>query len=91
MLWVITYMHRNSGYKTKIKPQPRKDFNNNNIEIEVGLFSSRAPHRPNPVAISALKINKIDHHEGYILTPLRARSYLTRILHLSRQNTCLRS
>ena len=65
MLWVVTYMHRNSGYKTKIKPQPRKDSNNNNIEIEVGLFSSRAPHRPNPIAMSALKINRIDYNEGW--------------------------
>ena len=64
MIWVITYMHRNSGYKTKIKPQPRKDSNNKTIEIEVGLFSSRAPHRPNPIAISALKINRIDYNEG---------------------------
>ncbi len=63
-------MHRNSGYKTKIKPQPRKDSNNNSIEIEVGLFSSRAPHRPNPVAISALKIDKIDYNEGYPFTHL---------------------
>ena len=79
-IWVLTYFHLNSGFKTKIKPQP-----NPNLEIElkqsqppseVGLFSSRAPHRPNPIGLSALKVVSVDGNkitvdgldilEGYI-------------------------
>ena len=32
----------------------------------MGLFASRAPHRPNPIALSALKISHIDCAAGTI-------------------------
>lgn len=47
-IWLVSYFHLNSGFKTKIKPQPRPDAVNQPPE-SVGLFCSRAPHRPNPI------------------------------------------
>lgn len=64
-IWVISLMHLNSGFKRKIKPQPREGAIRQPPE-EVGLFCSRAPHRPNPVAMSALQITNIDHLNGII-------------------------
>jgi hypothetical protein len=32
----------------------------------VGLFASRAPHRPNPIALSALKVTSVDVAAGII-------------------------
>lgn len=86
-IWVISLMHLNRGFKTKIRPQPQKvphQQNEHNINDttngvgalsshicqgknkslipeEVGLFSSRAPHRPNPIALSALKVSRVDY------------------------------
>jgi len=72
-IWAITWMHLNEGYKTKIRPQPRKELINDNdnkkkkvIPTEVGLFASRSPHRPNQIALSALRITKVDINEGLI-------------------------
>eukprot|EP00596_Hydrurales_sp_CCMP1899_P001197 CAMPEP_0119037294 /NCGR_PEP_ID=MMETSP1177-20130426/5573_1 /TAXON_ID=2985 /ORGANISM="Ochromonas sp, Strain CCMP1899" /LENGTH=303 /DNA_ID=CAMNT_0006998367 /DNA_START=352 /DNA_END=1263 /DNA_ORIENTATION=- len=61
-IWVITYMHLNSGFKSKIKPQP---LSGQSCE-PVGLFASRAPHRPNPIALSALKVTGVDVAAGII-------------------------
>ncbi len=77
-LWLITVMHVNKGYKKMIRPrvnpqlQPQEQFANSKKKSEdrvpglVGLFSSRAPHRPNPIALSALSILHVDHSEGVI-------------------------
>jgi len=65
-IWVISLMHLNRGFKQKIRPQP-----NPNAVIkppaEVGLFSSRSPHRPNPIALSALRVLQVDRERGEIL------------------------
>ena len=68
-IWVLSFMHRNSGYKTQIKPMPRADALNkttNSNDLKVGLFCSRAPHRPNPIALSALKVTGVDTVKGII-------------------------
>ena len=69
-IWVLSFMHRNSGYKTQIKPMPRADAINktttNTNDLKVGLFCSRAPHRPNPIALSALKVTSVDVEKGII-------------------------
>lgn len=54
-IWVISYLHRNSGFKTKIRPQPVANSAASPPQ-EVGLFASRAPHRPNPIGMSALQV-----------------------------------
>jgi tRNA (adenine37-N6)-methyltransferase len=64
-IWVIALMHRNKGFRTKIRPQPVPEAEKRPPE-QVGLFSSRAPHRPNPLALSALKIHSLDISQGTI-------------------------
>lgn len=63
-VWVLTLMHLNDGYKVKIKPAPRQ--NQDKVPSDVGLFSCRAPHRPNPIAMSCLKVNAVDVERGTI-------------------------
>lgn len=64
-VWVLTLMHLNSGYKTKIRPQPRPEMERP-PPSEVGLFCSRAPHRPNPIALSCLQVVSVNVAEGTV-------------------------
>lgn len=64
-IWVITLMHLNAGFKHKIRPQPVEDADSQPPR-QVGLFSSRAPHRPNPIALSALKVVNVNVTAGVI-------------------------
>ena len=63
-------MNRNSGYKTMISPMPRPDAVAQPPK-KVGLFASRAPHRPNPIALSALQIQSVN------ITEVKHPEYLT--------------
>lgn len=53
-IWVIFHFHRNSNknFRAKVLP-PRSDE-------KVGLFASRSPHRPNPIGLSAVRLEKIE-------------------------------
>lgn len=64
-IWVLSLMHLNKGFKTKIRPQPRAATMKQPPK-EVGLFCSRAPHRPNPIALSCLKVTHVDAAAGII-------------------------
>lgn len=57
-IWVIFWFHHNSGWRPKVLP-PRS------ASGRKGVFSTRAPHRPNPLGLSALRLEKI---EGLTLT-----------------------
>lgn len=50
-VWVLTWMHRAIGWRPKVMP-PRS-------ERKRGVFSTRAPHRPNPIGLSAMRIVSI--------------------------------
>jgi tRNA-Thr(GGU) m(6)t(6)A37 methyltransferase TsaA len=54
--WVLFVFHRNvedgRGWKPKVQP-PRSD-------TKRGVFATRSPHRPNPIGLSAVKIERID-------------------------------
>jgi tRNA (adenine37-N6)-methyltransferase len=54
--WVLFLFHKNveqgRGWKPKVQP-PR-------AEHKVGVFASRSPHRPNPLGISAVKIEWVE-------------------------------
>jgi len=63
-IWVIALMHTNRGYKSKIAPSPRVETDV--APGSVGLFASRAPHRPNPIALSCLKVTRVDASKGEI-------------------------
>lgn len=61
-IWVIYWMHLNSGWNPTVMP-PRGH------KIRRGLFSTRAPHRPNSIGLSAVRLRRIDgrilHIEGH--------------------------
>jgi tRNA-Thr(GGU) m(6)t(6)A37 methyltransferase TsaA len=51
-LWVIFWFHLNEGFRPKVLP-PRSARRR-------GVFSTRSPHRPNPIGISAVKLERVD-------------------------------
>jgi tRNA (adenine37-N6)-methyltransferase len=60
-IWVIFWFHRNAGWRPKVLP-PR------NASGRKGVFATRAPHRPNPLGLSTLKLLQVSglnlHVEG---------------------------
>jgi tRNA-Thr(GGU) m(6)t(6)A37 methyltransferase TsaA len=55
---LIYHFHLSKGYSLKVKP-----FMDNNLR---GVFSTRAPKRPNPIGISVVKLVKIEDTVIYI-------------------------
>jgi tRNA (adenine37-N6)-methyltransferase len=56
-IWVISWLHLNKHWNpTVILPRGRR--------VRRGTLATRAPHRPNPIGLSALKLIKI---EGLVL------------------------
>ncbi|OGW52347.1 MAG: tRNA (N6-threonylcarbamoyladenosine(37)-N6)-methyltransferase TrmO [Nitrospirae bacterium RBG_13_43_8] len=53
---LIYHFHLSKGYSLKVKPFMDKNYR--------GVFSTRAPKRPNPIGISVVRLRKI---EGNIL------------------------
>ena len=55
-IWVLFHFHQHGDkpWRPMIRP-PRLD-----APRTVGVFASRSPHRPNPVGISAVKLDSID-------------------------------
>ncbi|MFH2054697.1 MAG: tRNA (N6-threonylcarbamoyladenosine(37)-N6)-methyltransferase TrmO, partial [bacterium] len=52
-LLIIWHMHKSTGeYKLLVHPRPRR-------EIEVGMFATRSPHRPNPIGVSVVEVVKV--------------------------------
>ena len=51
-LWVIFWFHLNEGFRPKVLP-PRSARRR-------GVFATRSPHRPNPIGISAVKLEKVN-------------------------------
>lgn len=55
-VWVIAWMDRTTGFHPKVHP-PRS-------EKKRGVFATRSPHRPNPIALSVMELVRI---EGTVL------------------------
>jgi len=51
-IWVIYWMHLNQGWNTLVKP-PRDP------EHKHGVFSTRAPHRPNSIGLSVVPLQAV--------------------------------
>jgi tRNA (adenine37-N6)-methyltransferase len=51
-LWVIFWFHLNPGFRPKVLP-PRSARRR-------GVFSTRSPHRPNPLGLSAVKLERVN-------------------------------
>lgn len=60
-IWVIFWFHQNKAWRPKVLP-PRSTSGRK------GVFATRAPYRPNPIGLSALKLERVDgltlHLEG---------------------------
>ena len=54
--WVLFVFHRNveqgRGWRPKVQP-PRAD-------AKVGVFATRSPHRPNPIGMSVVKLERVE-------------------------------
>jgi tRNA-Thr(GGU) m(6)t(6)A37 methyltransferase TsaA len=52
-VWVLFWFDRNHGWKPKVLP-PRSRSGRK------GVFATRSPHRPNPLGLSAVRLERID-------------------------------
>ena len=57
-LWILSWLDRSKPFRLKVIPY--RDT------VERGLFSTRAPSRPNPIGISCVKLISVDIDTGVI-------------------------
>ncbi len=55
-LWIVFVFHEHGGKKWKPSIRPPRLGG----QIKVGVLASRSPHRPNPIGLSAVAIDRID-------------------------------
>ena len=53
LIWVIFWFHQNTGWRPKVLP-PRSTTGRK------GVFSTRSPHRPNPIGMSVVRLDRVD-------------------------------
>lgn len=54
-IWILAHLHLNQGFNPKVTP-PRGP------KVKRGLLATRAPHRPNPIGLSAVELLGISGH-----------------------------
>ena len=54
-VWVLAYLHLNRGFRPLLAPPRDPDRKH-------GVFATRAPHRPNPLGLSAARIVAVRGH-----------------------------
>jgi tRNA-Thr(GGU) m(6)t(6)A37 methyltransferase TsaA len=59
-IWVIAWLHLNEDWQPTVIP-PRGP------KVRRGLFATRSPHRPNPIALSALRLIRIEGRALHVL------------------------
>lgn len=59
-LWVIFWFHRNQGWRPKVRP-PRSTSRRKR-----GVLATRSPHRPNPLGLSVVRLERVDGLELHI-------------------------
>lgn len=59
-IWVVFWFHHNPGWRPKVLP-PRSTTGRK------GVFSTRSPHRPNPIGLSVVRLEKVDGLNLHIL------------------------
>ena len=57
-IFVLFHFHKAKGYENIVKP-PESDH-------EYGLFATRSPRRPNPIALSLIKLDSIVENKLYV-------------------------
>jgi len=62
-LWVVFVFHqlKSETARNTVRP-PRLGGN-----VRLGVFASRATHRPNPIGLSLVKLEKIDAESGHVV------------------------
>ncbi len=58
-IWVLYWFHQNRGWRPKVLP-PRSTSGRK------GVFATRAPHRPNPLGLSALRLERVEGLTLYV-------------------------
>ncbi|MEJ1963837.1 MAG: tRNA (N6-threonylcarbamoyladenosine(37)-N6)-methyltransferase TrmO [Gammaproteobacteria bacterium] len=53
LIWVIFWFHQNGGWRPKVLP-PRSTTGRK------GVFATRSPHRPNPIGMSVVRLERVD-------------------------------
>ena len=53
LIWVIFWFHLNCGWRPKVLP-PRSTTGRK------GVFATRSPHRPNPLGMSVVRLERVD-------------------------------
>lgn len=59
-IWVIFWFDRNEGWRPKVLP-PRS------TDGRKGVLATRAPHRPNPLGLSALRLTRVEGLNLHVL------------------------
>jgi tRNA-Thr(GGU) m(6)t(6)A37 methyltransferase TsaA len=59
LIWVIFWFHLNTGWRPKVLP-PRSTTGRK------GVFSTRSPHRPNPIGISVVRLERVEGLTLYV-------------------------
>jgi tRNA-Thr(GGU) m(6)t(6)A37 methyltransferase TsaA len=54
-VWLITHLHDTSPHKASAKVAPPRLGGE-----QVGVLATRAPHRPNPLGLSVVKLDKVE-------------------------------
>jgi tRNA-Thr(GGU) m(6)t(6)A37 methyltransferase TsaA len=53
LIWVLFWFHLNAGWRPKVLP-PRSTSGRK------GVFATRAPHRPNPIGMSVVRLERVE-------------------------------
>jgi tRNA (adenine37-N6)-methyltransferase len=53
LIWVVFWFHHNPGWRPKVLP-PRSSTGRK------GVFATRSPHRPNPIGMSVVRLERVD-------------------------------
>lgn len=59
LIWVLFWFHLNAGWRPKVLP-PRSTTGRK------GVFATRSPHRPNPIGMSVVRLERVDELTLYI-------------------------
>ncbi len=51
-IWVLFWFHLNDGWRPKVQP-PRS-------RVRRGVFATRSPHRPNPLGLSVVRLERVE-------------------------------
>ena len=53
LIWVLFWFHQNAGWRPKVLP-PRSTTGRK------GVFATRSPHRPNPIGMSVVRLERVE-------------------------------